>query len=295
MKIIEMDTDTILEASVSEKEELGITYSVNPYLGCEQGCIYCLNRTVSDKFEDKLVVYQNALEIFRTEMINKYKGGVIGLGTRTEMYQGIDAKYNFCESFLELLHNHRAPVHIFTKTSRILASRDILKTIGKNAAVSFSISTTNEKLAALFEPLSPPPIRRLEAMHLLRQFGIQAGIIIKPILPFLSDHYDELENIVKLAKSYRASYMILSPALILRPELKDIYFSRLKVHYPGLAEKYHYLYRNSDLPDINYLNVLKAQLKEFLEAYEISSALPKPGSIFNNADDQLNMFDTNDE
>jgi DNA repair photolyase len=294
MKIIEINTETMLESCSSQKEELGISYSINPYLGCEQGCVFCLNRTISDKFENKLIVYNNALEILRAEMINKYKGGIIGLGTRTEMYQNIDEKYGFCESFLKLLHNHRVPIHVFTKSNRILTSRDILKAIGKNVTVSFSISTIDEKIAALFEPYSPSPIRRLEAMHLLRQFGIQAGVVIKPILPFISDSYDELEGMIKLAKAYRASYILISPALILRPELKDQYFSKIKTHYPGMLGRYLELYKDTDTPSVNYISVLKAQLKEFVDTYEISSEIPKPGSIFNSTENQLNMFDTNE-
>lgn len=294
MKVIEKDAVTILKKLDLPDEKLGIHYSLNPYIGCEQGCIYCSNRSLGSKYEEELVVYKNAGDILHHELINHYNGEIIGIGTETEIFQNIDEKYNLVENILHTMIVHKAPVHIFTKSNKVLKNIGLIKKLSGNyAAVTFSISTTDEKIAKIFEPKSPSPLKRFEAMNVLNQNKVNSGIIFMPILPYISDKADDLENAVKMAKSFRAKYFIYRPILILDKKQRRYFFKELKTRFPNLVKNYEKLYKNNDLPPEKYVRLVTSQIEFLTKQYGLPSCIPIFKNKKSNSVDQLEMFDDN--
>jgi len=289
MIIVEKECYAILKKFDGLEEIFGIKYVVNPFEGCSQGCIYCENRS-RGKYEEELTVYLNSDETLRKELFSDYKDGVIGIGSFTEIYQPACEKFGIVEKILNTLYRHKLPVHIFTKSNRILKDRDILKEIAKTyCAVTFSISTTDEEIASVVEPNSPSPIKRFEAMRMLKQIGIISGIIIMPVLPYLSDKAYDIEDIVRKAKAYNADYVIYSPALILKPNYKDYFINILKSKYPDIAKLYLDLYNENIIPPDKYTSVVNTQIEIFLQHYELSSNILQYKKNYDN-DTQIDMF-----
>jgi len=194
---------------------VGFDRSINPYRGCEHGCVYCFARPTHAylgmspgvDFERKLIAKPGAAQLLRKELRSKsYKLRTIAIGTNTDPYQPIEKRFRIMRQILEVLLEFKHPVSILTKSDLILRDLDLLKELAEHNLVRtmLSITTLDKKLAHAMEPRAPTPQKRFEAVRQLSEAGIPTGTVHGPMIPGLSDH--ELENLMAEARSAGARF-----------------------------------------------------------------------------------------
>ncbi|GHF29902.1 radical SAM protein [Kordiimonas sediminis] len=213
--------------------------SVNPYRGCEHGCVYCFARpshtymglSAGLDFESKLFFKENAAEVLRADLSRKgYKVAPIAMGTNTDPYQPIEKQLGITRKILEVLLEVRHPVTIVTKSSLILRDLDLLQELARLnlVKVALSVTTLDRKLARTMEPRASSPQRRLDTIRQLAEKNIPVGALVAPVIPALNDH--ELENILQAiarAGATEAGYILLRLPL----EVKDLFSEWLSVNF----------------------------------------------------------------
>ena len=236
-------------------------YSLNPYQLCEFNCVYCYIRgsKYGENMKNGLAVKVNAPTLLEKELLRRARNkeyGFIALSSATEPWMYIEEKYKITRKCLEVIARFRFPVHCLTKSSLILRDVDILKEIDKNAIlpedlrnkisngilITFSFSTLDENLREIFEPNAPRIEERINAIKELKDEGFKVGTAFIPLLPFISDPEEQIEEMVKLAKELNVDYVFFGD-LTLYGKGKEIYFKILEKHFPDLIEKYKRLYR----------------------------------------------------
>ena len=239
--VTEITAKTILNHVKQPDTWFGLKYNMNLYRGCQHQCIYCDSRSECYRLGDlaEIRVKINALELLNDVLPRKRVRGTIGFGSMNDLYMPVEQTYKLGQGSLEIIRRHQFPVHILTKSDLVLRDRDLLQDISKvYAAVSFTITTTDNDLAAVIEPGAPRPSARLRAMRELAKAGILTGITMMPILPFLEDDPENIRQIVRLAAESGARYIIPAFGMTLRPGSRDYYYQKLDESFPGLKERY---------------------------------------------------------
>jgi DNA repair photolyase len=223
--------------------DVGFGQSINPYRGCEHGCVYCFARpshayldlSPGLDFETRLYAKTNAAERLRHELAKPgYVPDPIALGINTDAYQPIERRYRITREVLEVLAECRHPVHFVTKGGLIERDLDLLAAMAKDnlVQVSFSVTTLDNRLASKLEPRATAPHGKLRAMRALHDAGVPVGVMVAPVIPMITDM--ELEHILEAARGHgarSAGYVLLR----LPHELKDIWREWLQLHYPQRA------------------------------------------------------------
>lgn len=226
--------------------DLAFDKSINPYRGCEHGCVYCFARpthaysglSAGLDFESKLFVKPDAARLLEREITRPgYEVKPIAIGTNTDPYQPIERDWLVMRSILEVLEKHNHPVGIVTKSALVVRDIDILSRMAAKglAKVALSITTLDRTLARTMEPRCSTPTKRLEALKQLSEAGIPTSVMIAPIIPGLNDH--ELERIMDSAYAMGArqvGYVLLRLPLEVAPVFKEW----LLRHYP---ERYRHV------------------------------------------------------
>lgn len=230
--------------SRNDSPDIPFEQSINPYRGCEHGCIYCyarpshayLNLSPGLDFETKLFAKTNAVEALRAEWARPgYRVSPINLGANTDPYQPIERRYRITRQILEAMLEHRHPVSIVTKNALIERDLDLLVPLAQeNLVYAFvSVTSLDNKLASKLEPRASAPHRRIEAVKALRDAGVPCGVLVAPIIPMLTDRW--MEQILERAQEagvQMAGYTILR----LPWELKQLVREWLELHFPERAE-----------------------------------------------------------
>jgi len=227
--------------------------SINPYRGCEHGCVYCFARpshawlgySPGLDFETKIVAKPEAARLLRKELAGKnYRPAPIALGTNTDPYQPVERKLKVTRGILEVLKETRHPFTIVTKSNLVLRDLDILAPMAREGMVRVMISLTTQdrKLSRVMEPRAPTPERRLEAMRTLNAAGVPTGVLTAPLIPAINDA--ELESLLEAAARAGAGhggYVLLRLPL----EIKDLFAEWLEAHFPERKNKVLNLVRDT--------------------------------------------------
>ena len=226
----------------------GIRYTMNLYRGCQFGCIYCDSRSTCygiENFSDVLVK-ENALDLLEKELRSKRSKGTIGTGSMNDPYMPIEKKMELTRGALKLIEKYRFPLHVITKGDLVVRDTDLLKEISKvYAAVSFTITASDDKLAKQIEPRAPASAKRFDAIKKLSDEGIYTGIVLIPILPFITDTKENIKEIVVKAKEAGAGYILCWFGMTIREGQREYFYNELDKRFPGLKEKYIKRYRNN--------------------------------------------------
>lgn len=207
--------------------------SINPYRGCEHGCVYCFARPSHDfmglsaglDFEAKLFAKPDAARLLERELSKPgYKPKTIAIGTNTDPYQPIEKEWRIMRQILEVLATANHPVSIVTKSALVMRDVDILGKMAEKglAKVALSVTTLDRKLARLMEPRASTPTRRLEAIRTLTEAGVPTAVMAAPMIPALNDH--ELERILDAAAAAgakEANYILLRLPFEVSPLFRD--------------------------------------------------------------------------
>ncbi|MDH1573070.1 PA0069 family radical SAM protein [Pseudomonas sp. GD03746] len=242
---------TIISRNTSP--DLPFDRSINPYRGCEHGCIYCYARpshaywdlSPGLDFETKLIAKTNAAEVL-AEQLSKpgYVCAPINLGANTDPYQPIEREHLLTRRLLEVLLRFRHPVTIVTKGSLVLRDLDLLAEMASQrlVRVMISLTTLDDDLKRVLEPRAASPKARLRAIRVLREAGVPVGVLCSPMIPMIND--SELEHLLEAAKeagAQNAAYMMLR----LPMEVAPLFEQWLQDHYPQRASHVLSLIRQS--------------------------------------------------
>ena len=229
--------------SRNDSPDIPFDLSINPYRGCEHGCIYCYARpshaywglSPGLDFETRIFTKPDAADLLRRELARPgYVCRPISLGTNTDCYQPLERRLRTTRAILEVLAEARHPVGLVTKSALVLRDLDLLAPMARDglARVYLSITTLNRELACTLEPRAAAPHRRLEVVRMLAAAGVPAGVMTAPIIPALNDH--EIEAILEhaaAAGAISAGYVLLR----LPHEVKELFQAWLKEHHPERA------------------------------------------------------------
>jgi DNA repair photolyase len=224
----------------NESPDISFDRSINPYRGCEHGCVYCFARPTHSfmglspglDFESKLFAKPDAARLLDKELSKEgYQPRTIAIGTNTDPYQPIEKQYRIMREILEVLEARGHPVGIVTKSALVTRDVDILSRMAERglAKVALSVTTLDRMLARTMEPRASTPTKRLEAIRQLSDAGIPASVMVAPIIPGLTDQ--EMERILDSARAAgarEAGYVVLRLPLEVAPIFKDW----LLRHYP---------------------------------------------------------------
>lgn len=224
----------------NESPDISFDRSINPYRGCEHGCVYCFARPTHSfmglspglDFESKLFAKPDAARLLDKELSKDgYQPRTIAIGTNTDPYQPIEKQYRIMREILEVLEARGHPVGIVTKSALVTRDLDILSRMAERglAKVALSVTTLERMLARTMEPRASTPTKRLEAIRQLSDAGIPASVMVAPIIPGLTDQ--EMERILDSARAAgarEAGYVLLRLPLEVAPIFKDW----LLRHYP---------------------------------------------------------------
>lgn len=288
---IELEAKSLLSHVKNPDPLFGLKYNMNLYRGCEHQCIYCDSRSECygmENFAD-VVVKINAIDLLRKELASKRVKGTVGTGSMSDPYTPAEKVYNLTGRALEVIAEKRFPVHIITKSDLVLKDRPTLLEINRiYAAVSFTITTCDDDLAARLEPGAPPPSARFRAMAALAAAGIYTGVTMMPILPFIEDAESNITGIVKQAHYAGAQYILPWFAVTLRDRQRSYYYDKLDVLFPGLRQRYTARFGNQYECTVNNANRLREVFLDHCAAYGIKTKI-KPFTPGEEAD-QLSLF-----
>lgn len=290
-------TRTIMTKSNKGSHWFGIDYHMNLYKGCNFGCVYCDNMSDTYHIKDfsKIKVKENALKILENELVSKNNKGVISFGSLSDPYNKLEKDLELTRSALKLINKHGFGVSIDTKSDLILRDIDILKEISKNnnVIIKISLCTTSENLSRKLEPNAPSINKRLNTLKVLHENGIYAGILLMPILPFITDNVDNIKSCVRAAYENKAKFIYTKMGLTLRKGNKECYYKYLDDFYPGLKLDYEKVYEKSTfLSPLMYKNLLETfvslcneyhllcDMTEIIKAYKKNIPSTKQISLF---------------
>jgi DNA repair photolyase len=232
----------------NDSPDISFDRSINPYRGCEHGCVYCFARPTHAylglspglDFESKLFMKPNAPELLERELSAPgYVPKVIAIGTNTDPYQPIERRYKIMRRILEVLDGAGHPVGIVTKSALVLRDVDILARMAKRdlVKVALSVTTLDANLARTMEPRAATPQRRLDTLRQLVKAGVPATVMVAPVIPALND--DEIERIleaVAAAGVRHAGYVLLRLPL----EVRDLFREWLMTNFP---DRYRHVFK----------------------------------------------------
>ena len=229
----------------NDSPDIGFDRSINPYRGCEHGCIYCFARPTHAflglspglDFETKLFAKTDAAQALERELAEPgYEVSTIAIGTNTDPYQPIERRYRIMRRILEVLSATNHPVGIVTKSALVLRDLDILTSMAKRGLVkvALSVTTLDRRLARAMEPRASTPDKRIETLQRLVDAGVPASVMVAPVIPGLTDM--EMERILERASTVgikNAGYVLLRLPL----EIGDLFTEWLQANCPDRAKR----------------------------------------------------------
>ncbi len=231
--------------STNQSPDISFDQSINPYRGCEHGCVYCYARpshcylglSAGLDFESKLFAKPNAAELLEKELAKPgYRAKVIALGANTDPYQPIERTWTITRQVLQVLAKARHPVGIVTKSALVTRDIDILAPMARDGLVkvALSVTTLDRMVARKMEPRASTPAKRLEAIKALTEAGIPTAVMVAPIIPSIND--SEIEAIMEACRDMGASeagYVLLRLPL----EIKELFAEWLATEFPERAAR----------------------------------------------------------
>jgi DNA repair photolyase len=287
----EIQVKSVLNKKKSRDSWFLDDYTLNPYEGCSFNCQYCYVRgsKYGENMAETLAVKINGPEILDRQLAfraKKNQFGMIALASATDPYLALEDKYRITASFLELIHKHCFPVLIITKSALVTRDIEILRKINSSgihhpdvapmlsggSRISFSFSTLDRDIAATLEPGAPPPQQRIETLMRCKDAGLNVGVNLIPVLPFINDTEEALDQMIAAFKAAGADY-VLGGGLTLfgsgPADSKTLYYKFLERKFPRLVADYKRLYRIFFYPPKDYHARLSEMVRVLCEKYNM--------------------------
>lgn len=271
MTFFEVHAKSILNR-VPAASHMPFEWTINPYRGCSHACRYCFARNTHTyldlgaglDFDTKVVVKINAPELVRRELAKRsWRGQPVAMGTNVDPYQRAEGRYRLMPGIITALTEHANPFSILTKGSLILRDLDLLRRAAQVTDVSTALSVgfVDSRCWREIEPGTPNPLKRLQVCRALNDAGIRCGILMAPILPWLTDSPDQLRATVSAIAEAGAQFV--SPIVLhLRPGAREWFMQWLAATHPELVSRYEKLYARSSYTPKSYQHDVGNQVHE---------------------------------
>jgi DNA repair photolyase len=272
---------------VPDASKVPFRWTINPYRGCQHACSYCFARNTHTyldldagaDFNSKVVVKVNAPELVRRKMASPgWCGEHIAMGTNVDCYQRAEGRYRLMPGIISALAAAANPFSILTKGTLILRDIDVLAAAAEVTEVGLNVSvgSVDKELWRSIEPGTPAPGRRLEAAAALNERGLRCGVLMGPVVPFLSDSPAQLDATVRQIAETGAPH-VTPIVLHLRPGAREWFFRWLRSVHPELVRRYLELYGRSAYAPKAYQARISGQVRELAERHGIGQGLrPRP-------------------
>ena len=276
------------KSALNRVRGMPFAWSLNPYRGCAHACHYCFARPthrffelgIGDDFTGIIYVKRNLAEVLAGELSRPaWRREQVALGTATDPYQPAEGRYRLTRAALEQFARFRTPVSLLTKNPLIVRDLDVLQDLDARAelSVAFSVPTVDREIWRRTEPGTAPPHQRLAAMRRLADAGVNAGVLMAPLLPGLSADRAQVERTVRAAADHGARF-VGSGLLNLSAELRDYYFDFLAAEYPSLLDGYRRLYGEKYAPK-RYRDRVSARVLELQRLAGIPERADRPRAV----------------
>jgi DNA repair photolyase len=279
---------------VPPASRMAFRWTINPYRGCSHACAYCFARNTHTyldldagaDFNSRIVVKVNAAELARRELAApRWQGGHVAMGTNVDCYQRAEGRYQLMPGIIAALRDAGNPFSILTKGTLILRDLDLLASAAEVADVGLNVSVglTDPELSRSVEPGTPSPQRRLDACAAITGRGLRCGVLMGPVLPFLSDSPGQLEAAVRQIAAAGAAHV--SPIVLhLRPGAREWFLRWLGEQHPELVPRYLELYGRGAYAPRAYQRHITEQVRLLAERHGVGRGspaqarrLPRPG------------------
>jgi DNA repair photolyase len=269
---------------VPPASRMAFQWTINPYRGCSHGCVYCFARNTHTyldmdaglDFNSRIVVKVNAAELARRELSRpRWAGEHVAMGTNVDCYQRAEGRYRLMPGIISALRDAANPFSILTKGTLILRDIDLLADAAQVTDVGLNVSVgfVDKELSRCVEPGTPSPQRRLGVCAALSSRGLRCGVLMGPVLPFLSDSPAQLKATV--AQIAAAGANNVSPIVLhLRPGAREWFMGWLREHHPGLVGSYLSLYGSRAYAPRAYQQQITDQVRELATAFGVGRASP---------------------
>ena len=244
-----IDAKTIVTNTGSlNRDYLAFEYVMNIYRGCSHGCIYCYARSnyyeKTDNF-DCVRAKKDALRIIRDDIRKKKKRGVVFTAGMSDAYNPEEKEHKLTRNALELINAFRFGACILTKSDLVLRDTDILSDIKEHspASVNFTITCSDDEMSRKVEPFVSVTSERFKAIEHLTKKGIICGVLMDPIIPYITDTKENVQEMVKKAKAHGAEYIYISTQVTMADVQREYFYNEAEKHYPGISEKYKGKYK----------------------------------------------------
>jgi DNA repair photolyase len=273
-----------LISKVPEASRVPFRWTINPYRGCSHACVYCFARNThtyldldaGHDFDTQIVVKVNAVELLRRELKSaRWTGEHIAMGTNVDCYQRAEGRYRLMPGIIAALTEAANPFSILTKGTLILRDIDLLATAASVTEVGLNVSVgiVDKSLSRSIEPGTPSPDRRLAACAALSERGLRCGVLMGPVVPFLSDSPGQLDDAVRKIANAGAAHV--SPIVLhLRPGAREWFLRWLSANHPELVDAYRDLYGSRAYAPASYQRQIAEQVAELARKHGVGRTTP---------------------
>jgi DNA repair photolyase len=270
---------------VPEASRMPFRWTINPYRGCSHACAYCFARNThtyldldyGEDFNSQIVVKVNAPELLRKELAHRqWKGEHIAMGTNVDPYQRAEGRYKLMRGILEGMRDFANPFSILTKGSLILRDIDLLQRCAEVADVGTNVSVgfVDKGAWRSLEPGTPSPLKRLEVCRTLNEAGIPCGVLMAPIIPFVTDSDEQLAATVQAVAATGATH--LTPIVLhLRTGAREWFLKWLSDNHPELVPRYEKLYARGAYAPKAFQSEITGRVNELAEQFGVGRQGPK--------------------
>jgi DNA repair photolyase len=285
---------TILNKTKKRDEWFLDDYTLNPYSACSFNCLYCYIRgsKYGNNMAEKLAVKENAVELLDKQLTlyaRKGQYGIVVLASATDPYLQPERELGSTRKLLSVLLHHKFPVHVITKSDLVERDFDLLQQIAKqgtlptdlqgkldtSALITFSFSTLDPDMAAIFEPGATPPATRLNTLKTTVQNGFQTGVSLMPLLPYLTDTDEQLKKMYTAFCDAGARYIMPASLTLFGDQPHDslsLMFRAIEKHYPDLLSRYRVLFQDP-WQQRQYQRGLRQRTQKFNDRFKIPSRI----------------------
>jgi DNA repair photolyase len=283
MTFYELHARSIIN-KVPEKSRMPFRWTINPYRGCGHACVYCFARGTHSyldldtglDFNSKIIVKVNAAELARKELASpRWAGEHVAMGTNVDCYQRAEGRYQLMPGIIGALRDAANPFSILTKGTLLLRDLDLIAEAAQVTSVALNVSVgfTDASLSSSVEPGTPSPQRRLDMCATIGSRGLRCGVLMGPVLPYLSVSPDQLDQTVRqIAQSGAAS--VTPIVLHLRPGAREWYQAWLSENHPDLVDRYRRLYGNGAYARREYQQRISVTVRELAAEHGVGRATP---------------------
>jgi DNA repair photolyase len=273
-----------LISKVPQASRVPFAWSINPYRGCSHACVYCFARNThtyldldaGHDFDSQVVVKVNAPEVLRRELAApRWAGEHIAMGTNVDCYQRAEGKYRLMPGIISALTEAANPFSILTKGTLVLRDIDLLARAAEvtDIGLNVSVGIIDKLLSRSIEPGAPSPASRLGVCEALSARGLACGVLMGPVVPFLSDSPAQLEQAVRQIASAGAAH-VTPIVLHLRPGAREWFLQWLERNHPGLTGAYRDLYGNRAYAPKSYRQQISEQVGALARRHGVGRATP---------------------